>query len=573
MTASFSGIRPIRLLVLVIAALLTFAGTPGDAGRAWGQTSIEGSSIAAPMLLAAADEHADEAAHEEGGATDHDAAADHDTAADHGDAAGHGDAADHGDAAGHGDAAEHGDAADHGDAAGHGNGAPHLDGAALPLIWVVPFVGILLSIALMPLIVPHFWHHHFGKVAAFWALAFLAPFAVVHGFDLALFELLHTALLEYFPFIILLGALFTVAGGVRVTGSLAGTPMVNTGILFIGTVIASWMGTTGAAMLLIRPLLRANERRRFRVHTVVFFIFLVANIGGSLTPLGDPPLFLGFLKGVSFFWPTTQMFVPMVVVACVLLALYFALDSLLYAREGKTDLAPAEPGEAEERLGLEGKVNLLLLVGVVAAVLMSGTWQPGIEFTVFHVHVALQNLVRDVLLIAIALLSLRVTAAESRQKNAFSWFPIVEVAKLFGAIFVTIIPAIAILRAGAAGALEPVISMVTDSAGQPNNAAYFWLTGVLSSFLDNAPTYLVFFNTAGGDPETLMGPLSTTLLAISAGAVFMGANTYIGNAPNFMVRSIAVERGVPMPSFFAYMAWSGVFLLPLFVVVTFLFFF
>ena len=444
----------------------------------------------------------------------------------------------------------------------------------MPLIWIVPFVGILLSIALMPLIAPHFWHHHFGKVAAFWALAFLVPFALVHGTELALFELLHTALLEYIPFIILLGALFTVAGGVRVTGSLAGTPIVNTGILFIGTVIASWMGTTGAAMLLIRPLLRANERRRFRVHTVVFFIFLVANIGGSLTPLGDPPLFLGFLKGIDFFWPTTQMLVPMVVVACALLALFFAVDSLLYAREGggEGDRSADQDQHDQERLGLEGKVNLLLVAGVVGAVLLSGTWRPGIEFTVFHVHVELQNLARDILLIAIALLSLRLTAVESRRKNAFSWFPIVEVAKLFAAIFVTIIPAIAILRAGTAGALAPVISLVTDAAGQPKDAAYFWLTGILSSFLDNAPTYLVFFNTAGGDPEVLMGSLSATLLAISAGAVFMGANTYIGNAPNFMVRSIAVERGVPMPSFFGYMAWSGAILLPLFGVVTVLFF-
>ena len=451
-----------------------------------------------------------------------------------------------------------------------GEGAPHLDGAELSLVSVVPFVGILLSIAVCPLVLPQFWHRHFGKISAIWALGFLLPFAVQFGWELALFEVLHVALLEYIPFIILLGALFTVAGGVRVTGALAGTPAVNTGMLAIGTVIASWMGTTGAAMLLIRPLLKANENRRHKVHTVVFFIFLVANIGGSLTPLGDPPLFLGFLKGVDFFWPTTHMFVPMVIASAILLVLYFAADAYLYGREAGEGAKPdAVPGE---RLGMEGSINILLLVGVIGAVLLSGIWKPGISFEVFHVPVELQNLTRDVLLVAIALGSLRLTNAESRNKNAFSWFPIVEVAKLFAGIFLTIIPAIAILKAGTSGALGGVVSAVTDADGQPVNMAYFWLTGILSSFLDNAPTYLVFFNTAGGDAEVLMGPLAQTLLAISAGAVFMGANTYIGNAPNFMVRSIAEERGVPMPSFFGYMIWSGLILMPIFAVISWLFF-
>ncbi len=449
-------------------------------------------------------------------------------------------------------------------------GAPHLDGGALSLISVVPFAGILLSIAIFPLVLPQFWHRHFGKISAIWALGFLIPFAVQFGWQLALFEVLHVALLEYIPFIILLGALFTVAGGVRVKGSLAGTPVVNTGMLAIGTVIASWMGTTGAAMLLIRPLLKANENRKYKVHTVVFFIFLVANIGGSLTPLGDPPLFLGFLKGVDFFWPTTHMFVPMVIVSIILLIAYFAADSYLYGKEGGA-LSHGED-DTSESLGMEGGINILLLAGVVGAVLLSGIWRPGVEFTVFHVHVELQNLTRDVLLIAIAGGSLLLTSAESRKRNGFTWFPIVEVAKLFAGIFLTIIPAIAILKAGTDGALAAVVSAVSDANGQPVNVAYFWLTGILSSFLDNAPTYLVFFNTAGGDPEVLMGPLSQTLLAISAGAVFMGANTYIGNAPNFMVRAIAEERGVPMPSFFGYMIWSCLILMPIFAVISWIFF-
>jgi Na+/H+ antiporter NhaD/arsenite permease-like protein len=455
-------------------------------------------------------------------------------------------------------------------AQGVGHGAvPHLDGADLGLQWVVPFAGILLSIALFPLLAPNIWHHHFGKISAFWALSFLVPFALLFGFDLALYEVLHTVLLEYIPFIILLLALFTVAGGVRMTGSLRGTPAVNTGLLLLGTVIASWMGTTGAAMLLIRPLLKANEDRRHQVHVVVFFIFLVANIGGSLTPLGDPPLFLGFLKGVDFFWTAEHMLLPMALISAILLVLFFAMDSYFYAREP----ARKKPTpRSAEKLGVEGSINILLLVGVVGAVLLSGVWKPGISIEIYHVPVEIQNIARDVLLVVISLLSLKLTNSESRRLNAFSWFPILEVAKLFAGIFLTIIPAIAILRAGTDGALGAVVSTVTTPDGQPINSMYFWATGILSSFLDNAPTYLVFFNTAGGDPQHLMHDVPTTLLAISAGAVFMGANTYIGNAPNFMVKSIAEERGIQMPSFFGYMAWSGLILVPLFGLTTVVFF-
>jgi Na+/H+ antiporter NhaD/arsenite permease-like protein len=449
-------------------------------------------------------------------------------------------------------------------------GAPHLDGGMMPLYWAVPFAGILLSIAIFPLVAPNFWHHHFGKISAFWALAFLIPFAIFFGWQLALYEVLHVMLLEYIPFIILLLSLFTVAGGVRLRGSLKGSPIVNTAILLLGTVIASWMGTTGAAMLLIRPILNANEGRKSVVHVVVFFIFLVANIGGSLTPLGDPPLFLGFLKGVSFFWPTSHMLAPMALASIILLVLFFVVDSFLYAREDESYKAKRS-GDGET-LAVEGGINILLLGGVIGAVLLSGVWKPGIELTIYHVHWEIQNIVRDVLLLAIAYVSWKITSLDSRNANGFSWFPILEVGKLFIGIFLTIIPAIAILKAGSDGSLSSVINAVSTETGEPVNMAYFWLTGILSSFLDNAPTYLVFFNTAGGDAEELMGPLANTLLAISAGAVFMGANTYIGNAPNFMVKAIAEERGVPMPSFFGYMLWSGVILVPIFVVVGFVFF-
>jgi len=451
-------------------------------------------------------------------------------------------------------------------AAGH----PSIPGAQLSIYWAIPFVCMLLSIAVMPLALPHLWERHFGKIAALWGMAFLVPCLVIYGFNVALYEFLHIILLDYVPFLVLLFTLFTVAGGVRLTGSLVGTPVVNTGLLAVGTVLASCMGTTGAAMLLIRPLLRANAHRKYRVHSVVFFIFLVANIGGSLTPLGDPPLFLGFLKGVDFFWTTTNLFVKTGLLSAILLGIFFVLDAALFKKEGSPKPA-ATDGAVEEKLGLDGKINLLFLLGVVVAVLLSGLYPLGELVSVFGVSVDAQNLLRDVVLLSLAGLSLKFTSRRCRELNGFSWAPIEEVAKLFFGIFISMIPAIAILRAGADGALAPLVHLVSHD-GQPVNSMYFWLTGILSSFLDNAPTYLVFFNTAGGDAQHLMHDMPATLAAISAGAVFMGANSYIGNAPNFMVRSIAESDGVRMPSFFGYMAWSVGILVPLFALLTWLFF-
>ncbi|MGY8780867.1 MAG: sodium:proton antiporter [Fidelibacterota bacterium] len=445
--------------------------------------------------------------------------------------------------------------------------APHLNGADLSIIWVFPFAGVLLSIAVFPLLAPNFWHRHFGKISTFWALLLIIPFLFKIGFSITIYELLHVGLLEYIPFIILLLALFTISGGVQLTGSLVGKPIVNTGVILIGTILASWMGTTGAAMLLIRPLIRANKHRQNKVHIIVFFIFLVANIGGSLTPLGDPPLFLGFLKGVDFFWTTSAMFLPMLFMAVCLLVIFFALDTFLYNREESHPIS-----KSVEKFGFKGSFNLILLVGVIGGVLISGFWHPDISFDVYHVDLELQNIVRDLLLLGLTVASWKMTSQSIREANEYTWFPIVEVAKLFAGIFITIIPAIAILKAGTEGALSAVINSVSDENG-PVNFMYFWATGILSSFLDNAPTYLVFFNTAGGDPSLLMGDLSQTLLAISAGAVFMGANTYIGNAPNFMVKSISESSGIEMPSFFGYLfKWSLPILVPLFILVSFLFF-
>jgi Na+/H+ antiporter NhaD/arsenite permease-like protein len=448
--------------------------------------------------------------------------------------------------------------------------AAEVDGSTLSAWWGIPFAGVLLSIAIMPLAVPTFWHHHFGKVAAGWALLFLVPYAVVFGPGAAGEALAHTLVAEYIPFIALLTALFTAAGGIYIRGNLRGSPLTNVAIMGIGSVLASFMGTTGASMLLIRPLIRANDNRKHVAHVVVFFIFTVSNAGGSLTPLGDPPLFLGFLKGVEFFWTVKHIFPETLFMLGSLLTIFYVIDRWFYQREGVLPVDPTP--ERAERFGLDGAINFLPLAAVMGLVLMSGVWKPGIEFNVFGTPVSLQQIVRDGLLVVVTLVSLAITPKGVREKNQFSWAPMQEVAKLFIGIFLTMIPVLAILKAGEQGAFAAVARAVTGPDGQPVPWAYFWFSGALSSFLDNAPTYLVFFNLAGGDPAVLMTTLATTLAAISAGSVFMGANTYIGNAPNFMVKAIAEDRGVRMPSFVGYMAWSGAILLPLFVVMTFIWF-
>jgi len=445
--------------------------------------------------------------------------------------------------------------------------AAALDGTALRWPWALPFVGILLTIATGPLVFPKLWHRHYGKLAFVWSTLTIAPLAALYGTPAAIAAFVHAMLAEYLSFIVLLFALYVVAGGILVTGNLRGTPLVNTVILAFGTLIASVVGTTGAAMILIRPLLRANAARLHNVHVVVFFIFLVANIGGALSPLGDPPLFVGFLHGVEFFWTTQHLWRPTALVAGLVLLIFIVLDVWYYRK----DRLVTTVGEARAPvdLGVSGVVNLLLIAGIIIAILGSAIWKPGISFDVYGTTLELQNLLRDATLLLIALLSLVLTPNEHREANGFTWEPIAEVAILFAGIFACIIPVLAMLDAGKDGAFAWLLAAVTARDGSPHDIAYFWLTGVLSAFLDNAPTYLVFFELAGGDARELMGPLATTLAAISMGAVYMGAMTYIGNAPNFMVYAIAVERGVKMPSFFGYMAWSTLVLLPVLAVLTF----
>jgi Na+/H+ antiporter NhaD/arsenite permease-like protein len=443
--------------------------------------------------------------------------------------------------------------------------ASTLDGRSMGWPWALPFVGTLLSIAIGPLLSPKVWHAHYGKITLGWGVLTLVPLAILFGISPALTVFVHTALAEYMSFILLLFALYTVAGGILLTGTIRASAWNNTGILALGTSVASLVGTTGAAMIFIRPLISANKGRKNNAHVVVFFIILVANIGGALTPIGDPPLLVGFLHGIEFFWPAQHLWLQTIIVAGVVLIVFFALDFWHFRNEASpSTTAPTES------LRLHGLINFLLLGTIIAAILISAMWKAGIAFDVYGTKLELQNLLRDGIFILVAFASLWLTPDEHRAVNGFSWEPIREVAILFAGIFVAIIPVVAMLKAGADGIFAFLLQAVTTRDGSPHEAAYFWLTGTLSAFLDNAPTYLVFFELAGGDAAQLMGPLAGTLAAISMGAVYMGALTYIGNAPNFMVLAIAQERGIRMPNFFGYTLWAGAVLVPLFALLTFL---
>ena len=438
-----------------------------------------------------------------------------------------------------------------------------LDGASMGWPWALPFLGILLSIATGPLLFGGIWHRHYGKIVAGWAVATIVSLSSAYGLNVALTAAVHAMVGEYLSFIVTLFTLYTVAGGILITGNVGGNPIANTAVLGLGTLLASLVGTTGAAMLLVRPLIRANAARADQAHVVIFFIILVCNVGGALTPLGNPPLFAGFLRGVDFFWPAQNMWMQTAIVALPLLAAFLMLDFWFYQKDRVSAVTvTASP------VSLRGAVNIGLIGLIVVSILVSAMWQPGVRFDIFGTSVELQNLVRDASLLTAAALSLWLTPETHRQANDFTWEPIREVATLFAGIFIAIIPVLAMLRAGRDGAFFWLLTAVTEHDGSPREAAYFWLTGVLSAFLDNVPAYLAFFELAGGNAHELMGPLAGTLASISMGAIYMGGLTYIGNAPNFMVYAIAQERGIKMPDFFGYMLWAAIVLMPLFALLT-----
>ncbi|RLT44625.1 MAG: sodium:proton antiporter [Chloroflexi bacterium] len=416
------------------------------------------------------------------------------------------------------------------------------------------FAAMLAAIAILPLVAGHWWHRNRNKLLVSVVLSLpVLLFLMAEG----IYAPIGHAVEEYFAFIVLLGSLFVISGGILVEGDIRATPLVNTGFLALGALLASFMGTTGASMLLIRPLLRTNSERKFTLHTPIFFIFIVSNVGGLLTPLGDPPLFLGYLRGVPFEW-TFGLWKEWLFVSVVLLTVYFVLDSRAYRKERSVDIASDQ--QQVQPLKVSGTLNLLLLLGIVLAVAFLNEK---------YIGAAAHYLTREWVMIGLAALSWFLTPKLLREKQAFSFGPIVEVAVLFVGIFITMIPALLLLeqKGGQLGLTHPW--------------HFFWATGLLSALLDNAPTYLAFFSLAQGASAEL-GALypavemvqripANILAGIALGAVFMGAMTYIGNGPNFIVKAIAEESGIAMPSFGGYLKWSFAVLLPLWVAVTLLF--
>lgn len=441
------------------------------------------------------------------------------------------------------------------------------EGMMMNLAFCIPFAGLLLCIAVLPLVKAEWWEAHQPHAVVFWSLLFVLPFAFVYGPGQAFEKVLECIVDDYLTFIILLFGLFCVSGNITLEGNLAGSPRINVGLLLIGTMLSSWIGTTGASMLMVRPIIKMNAWRKRRSHIMVFFIFLISNIGGCLTPIGDPPLLMGFMRGVPFFW-SLHLFPVLLFNVVILLTIFYFLDRRAYRKDIAEGLKPdiSKPGTEVHILGLH---NLIFLAMIVAAVILSGTL-PGMaafqdaEGAVRGIHLfgevtlTYPALIEVVIILVAAFLSFKTTSVEIRRKNHFTWGAIQEVAVLFVGIFITMQPALMILKANGA------------SLGLNKPFEMFWATGCLSSFLDNTPTYLVFLTTAGalgfteGMP-TILGTVPVAMLeAISCGAVFMGANTYIGNAPNFMVKSISDENGIRMPSFFGYLLWSVTFLIPVF---------
>ncbi|MGH7522320.1 MAG: sodium:proton antiporter [Gemmatimonadales bacterium] len=439
----------------------------------------------------------------------------------------------------------------------------------LPLVSALPFVVLLLAIALAPLLKPSWWHHNRNKALV--AAVVSIPILLYLGGEPWGRHLLAEKAHEYLGFIVVIGALFVISGGIHIQGSLSGTPLVNTGMLGIGAVLANLVGTTGASVLLIRPLLRANKSRKRVAHIVVFFIFIVANCGGLLTPIGDPPLLLGFLKGVPFDW-TLRLWPQWLAVNSALLLIFNLWDQwALNKDERELPGSQHEQVLIHEPLRVRGAVSIAALLGVLGTILSAGVsaaagrpWSVGVQ---------------ELAIVVLALIAYNGTPRENRERNAFTFGPIIEVAVLFAAIFVTMVPVLEILNAWSSGVRT--VAGVRFGVTEPWH--FFWATGALSSILDNAPTYLAFAASAAGlqgvpahgpyiGALALDADAAKLLAAISTGAVFMGANTYIGNAPNFMVKAIAEENGVKMPSFFGFMAYSLGILLPLLIVVALFFF-
>ena len=443
-------------------------------------------------------------------------------------------------------------------------------GNSISLLFCIPFLGMLLSIAVFPLVKPAWWERNQKYAVIAWSLLFLIPFAIRYGFGVMGEQLLEVIVGDYFTFIVLLFGLFCVAGNITIEGELSGSPKVNVIMLLIGTLLSSWIGTTGASMVMIRPLIRANKWRSRKTQVVVFFIFLVSNIGGCLTPVGDPPLLMGFMRNVPFFW-SLRLIPIMILNVAILLVIFYILDSRAYRKDLADGITPEVQSGDKAAIRVVGAHNIIFLAAIVVAVILSGVLPSTKAFSggihiYGEVELTYAALIEVIIILVAAFLSFKTTNKSVREDNHFSWGAIQEVAVLFIGIFITMQPALMILKSAGA------------ELGLTHPSQMFWVTGALSSFLDNTPTYLVFLTTAGSmgfvsGLTTALGIVPAKMLtAISCGAVFMGAITYIGNAPNFMVKSISDENGVKMPSFFGYIVWSLCCLVPVFLIDTLLFF-
>lgn len=447
-----------------------------------------------------------------------------------------------------------------------------MDGSRLSILLIVPFLAMLLSLAAIPLIAPVFWKKRYYAIPLFWSIVAVAWISIEQGAAISISSVIKILLEQYLPFFFVLFTLFTITSGIKIDGRLGGTPALNTILLLIGSVLSSVIGTTGAAIVLLRPLLSSNALRKYKVHTIIFFIFLVGNIGGSLTPIGNPPVLMGFINNIDFFWPFFFLFLPTSFSICLLLGVYYGIESFLYIRENKTTLR-------RERaiVRVHGWFNVLLLCAAMSAVLLSKL-SLGTAFHFSTVMIPLAELIEIMLLAVIALLSFILTKKEIRRENRFSWHPIIEVGIVFAGIFITITPIIAMLRAGSNGPCLFLFNSLSSIDGHPKNSMYYWVSGLVSAFIDSAPAYMVFFNTASAQcgnalssAHFMMNENSATLVALTAGSSFMGALSYIGNAPNMIVRAIAEENGIIMPSFSGYMLWAFIILIPVFIIVQIIF--
>lgn len=430
------------------------------------------------------------------------------------------------------------------------------------LLWVIPFCGIIFSMSFLPLICPKFWEKHGGYIPLFWTVGYLICVGCVFGLHSIIPATLEPLVNDYISFVVQIASLYIVAGGIFITFPNGQGPIFNTIFLLIGSLLAGWIGTTGAAMLLIRPFLRANAKRKYKVHLMVFFIFLVANIGGAATPLGDPPLFIGFLKGVDFFWFIKHLRPVLFETIFVLCALFYVIDAFLFKKE--TGHYAVSRDNAS--FVIRGTRNLFFLILILATVILcqfKGT------FTLFGETYNYSSLLRNIILSTIAWTSIKVTHKKVREENGFTFAPIREVAEFFIAIFVTVTPILSILGKGENGTLASLFNWIAPN-GEFVLSKCFWVSGLLSSMLDNAPTFLIFFHLASGNAAELMTDKAALLMSFSISTVFMGALTYIGNAPNLMVRSIAQNYGVKVPSFIGYMCWSVGILFPIFFVISYL---